>query len=231
VAYFTGARDYLSLEAIAEHRAMLKDLVARNLILAVAVYMLVYVAIVALSLPGAALLTILGGFLFGWMLSALLTVVAATLGAMVIFEIVRTSLGAVIAERANRFVERLRSGFEGNALSYLLFLRLVPLFPFFAVNAVAGLLRIRLPTFAIATLIGIIPATLIFSYLGSGLDAVIDEEMRRWHNCVAQAGEASCRHDFNPSSLLTPGLIAALILLALLALVPVVLQKFKSRRT
>ena len=226
-AYVAGVQKYLTFAAIAEHRGFLKELVAGNLLLAIAIYVLVYVATVALSLPGAAILSILGGVLFGWKISAPVTILAATFGATIVFEIVRTSLGAIIAERAGPFVERLRRGFHHDAFSYLLFLRLVPLFPFFAVNAVAGLLQVDRATFALATLIGIIPASLVFAYLGSGFDAAIDEEVRHWHDCVAKAGEGSCRLQFDPASLLTPGIIAALVLLGILALVPVAVRWLK----
>jgi uncharacterized membrane protein YdjX (TVP38/TMEM64 family) len=228
-AYAAGVQNYLSFAAVAEHRAFLKGFVAGNFTVAVLLYMLVYIAAVALSLPGAGVLSIFGGFLFGWMVSAPLTIVAATLGSIVVFEIVGTSLGAAIAERAGPFIERLRSGFNRDAFSYLLFLRLVPLFPFFAVNAAAGLLNIRLSTFVLATVLGIIPAGFIFAYLGTGLDAVIDEEVRRWRDCVAQSGEGSCRLELDPLSLLTPGMIIALAALAALALVPVVIRKFTRK--
>ena len=228
-SYASGLHNYLSLPAIAEHRAILKDMVAKHLILALGAYALVYVATVALLLPGAVILSILGGFLFGWKVSAPVTILSATLGATIVFETVKISLGGVIAKRAGPFVERLRNGFSRNGFSYLLFLRLVPLFPFFAVNAVAGLVHIRLSTFVLATLTGIIPATLIYSYLGSGFDALLDEEMRRWRDCVAQAGEASCRPEFDVFSLLTPEMIAALVLLALLALVPIAAQRITRR--
>jgi uncharacterized membrane protein YdjX (TVP38/TMEM64 family) len=227
--YASGLPNYLSFAAIAEHRELLKDFVARNPVLSVAIYMLVYFATVAFSVPGALLLSILGGFLFGWVVSAPATIVAATLGAIVVFKIVGTSLGSAIAERASPFLERLRSGFGRDAFSYLLFLRLVPLFPFFAVNAVAGLLNIPLSTFILATGLGIIPASFIFAYLGSGFDAVIDGEMQRWRDCAAGGGGASCKLEFDPASLLTSQMIAALLLLAALALVPIVIRRFTRK--
>ena len=109
-----------------------------------AAFALLYVAVVALSIPAAAAMSLAGGFLFGWMASAPVTVLAATAGAAIVFEIVKTSFGAALAERSGPFLQRLSRGFAENAFSLLLFLRLTPVFPFWAVNAVAGLSRMPL---------------------------------------------------------------------------------------
>ncbi len=137
LAYGLGLNRYLSLETLVENRALLQNFVQQHLASAMLIYALIYVAVVALSLPAAGLLSIVGGFAFGWMLSAPVTVVAATIGAVIVFQVVKTSLGSAIAERAGPFVKKLSSGFAEDAFNYLLFLRLVPAFPFFAVNAVA----------------------------------------------------------------------------------------------
>jgi uncharacterized membrane protein YdjX (TVP38/TMEM64 family) len=229
-AYFAGAHRYLSLGVIAEHREALKAFVAEHLIASVAIYMAVYIVAVALSLPGAAILSIVGGFLFGWALSAPITVVAATAGAIIVFQIVKTSLGAVVAERAGPFAKKLSAGFCKDAFNYLLFLRLVPAFPFFAVNAVAGLCRVKLKTFIAATIIGIIPGTIAFAWLGTGLDSVIDAQAKISHQCVTKSGAENCMHNFEIGALLTPEILIAFAALGVVALIPVALKRWKARK-
>ncbi len=230
LAYFTGLHRYLSFAAIAEHRDLLKSFVAHHLIAAVAIYMAVYIVVVALSLPGAAILSIAGGFLFGWALSAPITVVAATAGAIIVFQIVKTSLGAVVAERAGPFVNKLSAGFAKDAFNYLLFLRLVPAFPFFAVNAVAGLCRIDLRTFISATIIGIIPGSIAFAWLGTGLDSIIDAQAQLYNQCVSTRGSENCAYEFDAGALITREILIAFAALGVVALIPVALKRWKASR-
>jgi len=230
LTYFSGLHRYLSFTAIAEHRELLKSFVAQHLFAAMAIYMAVYIIAVALSLPGAAILSIAGGFLFGWALSAPITVVAATAGAVIVFQIVKTSLGAIVAERAGPFVKKLSAGFAEDAFNYLLFLRLVPAFPFFAVNAVAGLCRVNLKTFITATIIGIIPGSIAFAWLGTGLDSVIDAEAKIYRQCVATSGMTNCMYDFNIGALVTREILIAFAVLGVVALIPVALKRWKARK-
>ena len=121
-------------------------------------------------------MTITGGFLFGAALGTVLASVAATIGATLIFLIARTSLGALLAERAGPRAQKLRDGFQEEGFSYLLFLRLVPLFPFWLVNLAAALFGMRLLTYVAATAIGVVPATFVFAYFGHGLGTALDSE-------------------------------------------------------
>lgn len=227
-AYATGLHQYLTLSSVAEHRDTLKAFVADNLLLAILIYAAVYAAAVALSLPGAALLTVIGGFLFGWMVSAPVSIVAATAGSIIVFEAVKTAFGASVAERAGPFVKKLSEGFAKDAFSYLLFLRLTPVFPFFAVNAVAGLANIRLSTFALATLIGIIPGGLAFAYLGTGLDSVIDAHKQAQADCAAQISAEACAYSIAASDLVTWELLIAFAGLGVVSLIPVILKKIRT---
>ena len=227
--YGLGLHHYLSLTALAEHRSMLRHWVEGNLGLALAAYMLLYVAIVALSIPGAGIMSIAGGFLFGWMVSTPATVVAAVIGATAVFQIVKTSFGAALAERAGPLVQRLSRGFAENAFSLLLFLRLTPVFPFWAVNAVAGLCRIPLRSFVAATALGIIPASIAFALVGSGLDRVIDAQVAGYDACVAASGVANCSLKIDASALLSPELGVGLTALGLVSLVPLAIRLWKER--
>lgn len=226
--YALGLQNYLTLQNIAEHQTQLNNFVAANALAAVAIYFVVYVIVVALSLPGAALLSILGGFIFGWAISAPLTIIAATIGAIAVFKIVQTSLGSSISEKAGPFVKKLSHGFEKDAFNYLLFLRLVPAFPFFAVNAVSGLTRIPLGTFIWATLIGIIPGSFAFAWLGRGLGSVIDAQTAAHAACLVEKGAQACPYTFSVSSLITPEILGALIALGVVSLLPVVLKSWKT---
>lgn len=229
VCYGLGVQRYLGIQNLLENEGFLQNFVAQNLILALAIYFTVYVIAVSLSLPGSALLTCVGGFIFGWVLSAPVTVIAATIGAMAVFKIVQTSLGATLSEKAGPFVQRLSRGFENDAFSYLLFLRLVPAFPFFAVNAVAGLTKIPLRSFALATVIGIIPGTVAFSIVGRGLGSVLDSVRTAHTACVSQDATAACPYQFSASSLITPQLLWGFAALGVVSLIPVLLKIWKRR--
>ncbi len=236
LVFFQGWHRYLSLEQIAMHRDELQGFVAHNFMLALVFFMVIYIAIVALSLPGGALLTITGGFLFGWMLNALAVVIAATLGAVIIFIIARTALGSSLAGRAGPWLEKLRHGFNENALSYLLFLRLVPAFPFWLVNLAPALLGVPLRIYAFATFIGIIPGTMAFSFLGAGLDSIIKAQKEAYEACLARAaaGElpagGNCNFTLDAGALLTNELLLAFAALGFIAILPVLIRKFRGRR-
>jgi uncharacterized membrane protein YdjX (TVP38/TMEM64 family) len=199
--------------------------VERNIVLVAAAYLAVYVVAVAVSFPGASLITIVGGFLFGAVLGAALTVVAATAGASVIFLAARTSVGTALRARAGRFTDRLAKGFEANAFSYLLFLRLVPLFPFWLINVAPALFNVSLSTYVVATALGIVPGTFAYTLLGSELGGLIEAQEAANPGCAA-AG--TCEIDV--SALVTPGFVAALLVLAAASLVPVAVKKIRARR-
>ena len=230
VAYALGLQKYFTLEAMAQNHIMLETYVLDHLLASVLIYMAIYIVVVALSLPGAGILSIVGGFIFGWALSGTVTIFAATAGAIMVFQIVKTSLGATIAERAGPFVKKLSDGFADDAFNYLLFLRLVPAFPFFAINAVAGLVRVDLRTYALATFIGIIPGSYAFAWLGRGLGSIIEAQTKVHDVCVAANGLANCPFEISASSLITPQLLIALAFLGVVSLIPVALKKWKSVR-
>lgn len=221
--YLAGLHRELTLEAVIRNHARLAAAVETNFAGAVLGYLAIYTAAVALSFPGASFLTIAGGFLFGAALGTPLALVAATTGACLLFLAARTSLGGVLRKRAGRFARRFADGFAKNAFTYLLLLRLVPLFPFSVVNLVPALFDVPLRTYAAATAIGIIPGTVAYSLLGQGLGGVIAAQERANPGC-ADAG--TCEVDFG--SLLTPGLMGALVLLSVVALVPLAVKRWRG---
>lgn len=203
---------YLSFSALAENRQQLQALVAENYALAALVYAAVYAVAVALSVPGALILTLTGGFLFGLVAGTALTVLGASVGAIAIFLVARTALGDTLRAKAGPFVQKLEAGFRENALSYLLVLRLVPLFPFWLVNLVPAFLGVPLSTYALATVLGIIPGTFVYISVGNGLGAVFD------------AGGTP-----DLSLVTKPEILLPILGLALLSLVPVAYKRFKGK--
>jgi uncharacterized membrane protein YdjX (TVP38/TMEM64 family) len=228
LAYALGIHKYFTLQAIAENRASLEAFRQSNALLAGLLFFAAYVGVVALSLPGAAVLTILGGFLFGWFFGGLITVLAATIGAILIFQIARSALGAGLAKRAGPFLSRLKDGFEKDAFNYLLFLRLVPAFPFWLVNIAPAVSNVSLRTFSLATLLGIIPGTFAFSFVGQGLGSVIDAQAAAHATCVAQNTAANCPFNLELSSLVTREVIYALAALGIVSIIPVLMKKWKN---
>ena len=227
-----GWHRYLSLEQLAERREVLRAFIGENLLLSVIAFMALYVGVVALSLPGGAVLTIAGGFLFGWFWGGLAAIVAATTGAVIIFLIARSALSDVLAERAGPRLARFREGFQKDAFSYLLFLRLVPIFPFWLVNLAPGLLGVSFGTYIATTVLGIIPGTFAFSLAGKGLDSAIEAQQAAHQSCLAKMGsegQKSCPYALDPGALLTPELIAGLVALGVVALIPVAVKWFRRR--
>lgn len=171
--YAMGWHDYLSLNALAESRDVLKSFVAKNLLLAGFMFCLAYVLAVAFSFPVASILTIFGGFLFGWVTSSLLVAVGATTGATVLFLAARSACADFLNHKMGGFAGRLAAGFEQNAFSYLIILRLAPFVPFCAVNIAPAFFNVSTRTFVVATFIGILPGVIAYSYLGQGVDSII----------------------------------------------------------
>ena len=212
-AWALGLPDYLSCSALRDNRAWLLHGVAQNFLMAATLFFLAYALVVALSLPGAAVLSIVAGFLFGTLPAAVIVVLAGTLGAVILFLAARTALGGVLKARVGPWLGKVQKEFAAEGFSYLLFLRLVPVFPFFVVNLVPAFLGISLRSYALATLIGIIPGTLVFTYFGAGLGGILDS-----------GGTCSLEN------ILTPQVLIALIGLSLLALLPVAYRKWRQWR-
>jgi uncharacterized membrane protein YdjX (TVP38/TMEM64 family) len=227
VAYYVFGRGGLSLEALVRHRAEIDSFVAEHRVLAVLAYIGIYIVAVALSVPGATFLTVSGGFLFGLAVGASAAVIGSTIGATFIFLVARTALGEPLLRRAGPRAVKLARGFRDDAFSYLLFLRLVPAFPFFLVNLVPAFAGVRLLPFVAATVLGVIPAAAVYAFAGTGLDSVIAAQKKSFDSCLAEA-RSDCHLAFDPRDILTPQLIGALVALGLLALVPVVVRRLRA---
>jgi len=232
LAFSMGWHHYLTFKTIGLNYEALKSFIADNLVVALLAYVGAYIAVVALSLPGGLVMTLTGGLLFGWMVGATATVIGATIGATIIFLVAKTSFGETLAARAGPWIGKLREGFQENALSYLLFLRLVPAFPFFVVNLAPALLGVPLRTYVIGTLLGIIPGTTAFSVLGAGLGSAVESQNAIYNACVAKNGANAasvCIYTIDTKALITVELLAAFALLGVVALIPVAIKKWSKR--
>jgi uncharacterized membrane protein YdjX (TVP38/TMEM64 family) len=218
VFYLSGAYRYASFSELAAYRGDLKAQVAAHPVAFAGLYFLIYTTLVAVSFPSAAILTVLAGFLFGLTVAVPLAVLAATTGASLLFLAARYAFGDVLRQRAGPAVRQMADGIRRDAFAYLLVLRLAPIFPFFAVTIAPAFLDISLKTFALATLIGIIPGTAIYAWLGTGLDDVLAK--------AAASGHAPSLSDF-----LTPQITLALAGLAIFAAIPIVLHRIKGEKT
>ena len=228
LAYGFGLHREISFETLVRHRVVIDRFIDENFVAAVAAFVLLYIAVVGLSLPGGAVLTVTGGLLFGTVVGSIAAVGGALVGATIIFLIARSAAGESLTRRAGPFAARFAEGFRANAFSYLLFLRLAP-FPFWLVNLVPALFGVPLSTYVAATAIGILPGTVAFAMFGAGLGSVVDAEAARYYECVAK-GMTSCSVDFDLSHILTPTLLCALSALGALALVPGFAKRFLGRR-
>lgn len=228
VAYCTIGRDELSLEALVRYRTEIDAFVTAHFTLSVLIYVGLYIVTVALSVPGATFLTVAGGFVFGVMIGGSMAVVGAVIGATLIFLVARTALGEPLLKRAGPRAQQLACGFRADAFSYLLFLRLVPAFPFFIVNLVPAFAGVGLWPFVAATAIGVIPACFVYALAGTGLDSVIATQKITYVECLA-AGRVDCHMKFDAFDVLTPELIGAMVALGLLALAPVLVRRFSAR--
>jgi len=207
-------QQYVRFETLRRHQQTLIDFVQDNLIAAVAIYGLIYAAAIAFSVPGGLVLTVTGGFLFGQFGGTAIVVLSATVGATVVFLIAKTALGDPLRTRAGPWLKKMEAGFRRDAFNYLLFLRLVPVFPFFVVNLVPAFLGVPMRTYVVTTLLGIVPGTFVYASVGAAVREIVDTGGK-----------------FTVETTLEPEILAALIGLAVLALVPVIYRRAVRRRT
>lgn len=205
---------WLSFDALAENRQALTAFVEANHLLAALCFIGAYALVAALSIPGAIFLTLGGGFLFGTWAGAAYSVTGATLGATAIFLAARTALSDLLRAKAGPWLHRLEAGFRDGAFSYLLFLRLVPAFPFWLVNLVPAFLGVKPGTFVLATFIGIIPGSLVYASVGNGLGSVF---------------EAGGTPDL--SIIFRAEILLPILGLAVLALIPVAAKRLRARKS
>lgn len=205
--FYFDLGQYLSLDGLKSNRDKLLAFADANYAAAVALFIAAYCVVVAASLPGAAIMTLAGGFLFGSVLGTVYVNLGATSGATLAFLVARYLLRDWVESKFGSRLGPIQEGFANNAFSYLMTLRLIPLFPFFVVNMVSGLTRVGLATYVAATAIGIIPGSFVYAYAGRQLGTI---------NSLKEIA--------------SPNVLVAFTLLGLLALVPIVYQKLAARK-
>lgn len=202
----SGIGDILSFESLQGNRDSLLAFVRDNAVKAVLIYILVYVVAIALNLPGGAVLTIAGGYLFGTFPAVIYVNIGATCGAVLAFLSARYLLGARLQESYGAQLAKFNGEMERNGVRYLLTLRLIPVFPFFLVNFLSGLTRVRLSSFTWTTAVGIIPGTAVFAYAGRQLETV-----------------------HSVGDIFTVNVLVAFLLLGLFTLAPAIIGRVRNR--
>ncbi|MEC3861416.1 VTT domain-containing protein [Mesobacterium sp. TK19101] len=209
-------RDYLSFETLRDNREALLAFRDSNYLLVAVAFVALYIVIVAFSLPGAAVASVTGGFLFGLWAGTALNVFAATIGAAAIFLAARAGLGRTLAARLDTSegaVKRLKTGLHDNEISVLFLLRLVPVVPFFVANLVPALVGVKFRNFLWTTALGIIPGGIVFTSIGVGVAEIFDR------------GETP-----DLSLLWAPQVIGPILGLAALAALPIVINAIRGRK-
>ena len=212
VAYFSGLGNHLTYDNLKTHHTTLKAFVGTHPFLTPLIYIGLYIVMAALSLPGGAILSLFGGFLFPQPFSTIYVVIGATIGAALIFLAARSALGEILYKKAGNVFYKMEQGFKDNAISYLFFLRFVPLFPFWVVNLAAAFFRVSFWTYLWTTFIGIAPGSFVFTQAGTGLSAIFE------------TGQA-----FSLSTIFNIQIRIALIALGIFALIPILIKKFKKK--
>jgi len=217
VAFFAlGLDQYLTLDLLKENRGVLKDWVHDHKTQAVLMFIGAYIIVAAFSLPLAALLSVAGGFLFGSVFGAAWIVIGATLGSTILFLVAKSALGDPLRARFAAQIKSMEDGFRANAFSYMMLLRLVPLFPFWLVNLAAAFTGVSAVTFFVTTFIGIIPGAFVFASIGNGLNALFE------------AGEEP---DLRLLTLLSrPDFYIPIIGLTVLSLIPIAYRVFAAKK-
>ena len=224
-----GWHKALTLENVFAVREKFQGFIVEHFVLAVLAYIAAYAAAVALSVPGAVIITLSGGLIFGWLFGGIAAVIGASIGAVILFLVARSAFGETLRAKAGPRIAGLAEGFRKDAFNYLLFLRLVPAFPFFVVNIASALLGVPLRTYIAGTVIGIIPGTFAFASIGAGLDSVLAGAKADQAACAVTKGLAACPLELSVKSLVTKEVLIALSLLAVVALIPIALKKWNHR--
>lgn len=203
---------HLTFDALRANRAHLLAWIEGNFFIAAAAFVAIYAMGVVFVPPSGSAMTVAGGFLFGTLVGTICVVIGATIGATVLFLAAKLSVADFLRERAGAGIRKMEAGFRENELSYMLVLRLIPLFPFWLVNLAPAFLGVRLRTFVIGTFFGIIPGTAVYAVFGAGLGGVFDANQK-----------------ISLEGVVTPEILAGLIGLGLLSLLPVLYKRYKGK--
>lgn len=227
-ALWAGLGSVLRLESFLLHKEMLTAFVSNNRLLAAGCFALTYVVVVAFSLPFALPMTLIGGMLFGGVIGTLATATGATLGAVLLFLAARGLFHDYFSRQTHRWLGRLRQEFHADAASYLLLLRMTPVFPFTVVNLAAALLGTPFRTYVWTTFFGILPGTIAFTLTGAGLGSVLDGQAKTYRACL-DSGHGDCRASLDISSLLSREVVLGLAAFGLVMVLSILAKRLIRR--
>lgn len=210
ISWYFEVYKYFSFEVFKEHQQSLESFIEKKRLLSILIYCGIYILIVSVSIPGASFMTITGGLLFSQWIGVSVSVVSATIGASILFLGAKMASSDLLKKKSGSWGSKMKDGFKEDAFTYLLTLRLIPIFPFAIINLAAAIFQIPLRTFFFGTLIGIIPGSFVYTSMGVALREVISQP------------------DFSRGLILNPKVLFALAGLGILALLPVLYKKFKK---
>lgn len=214
IAHKYKISDYLTYATLKQYHIQLANWVNSHFILAIIIFSLCYILIVAASIPGATIGTLIGGFLFGSILGTFIIVVSATIGATCLFLAVKLALGEYITKKIGSKVKFMERHFHKHSFYYLLSLRLLPIAPFFLINLAAGIFAVPFKNFFFATFFGIIPGTFVYANVGASLNSVF-----------MHSG-----NELNPGSFLNLQIIIAFALLGVISIIPALIKQYRSHQ-
>lgn len=206
-----GGFDFFSFENLKKYHENLKLFYENNKVLFPIIFILIYIVSTALSIPGAVFLTIFAGFLFGKYLATIFVAIGATIGASILFIAAKYAIKDFFLKKAGPFLQKIGKGFKKNAKCYMLFLRLIPLFPFWLVNIIPAFFNIKFSTYLWTTFFGIMPGTFVFAQGGRALKSILELEK------------------FTIKSIFSWQVILTLTLLAFFMLLPIIFKKIKDK--
>ena len=208
-----GVTHYLNFATLKNYHTEIDMYIQNNYLLTLTLFALCYILLVVTSIPGATFFTLLGGVFFGSIVGTVTVVLSATIGATLLVLAIKLAFGEAVAKRIGAKVQFMEGNFKQNAFFYLLSMRFLPIVPFFLLNLACGIFNINLRTFFFATLLGIIPGSFVYVNIGSNLSAAI----------------RASQDNFSVSSFITPNIIIAFCLLAVLSILPVIIKKIKAK--
>lgn len=204
---YTDINDWITFEKLQENKNLLKEYVNNNYLYSILLYNLLYIGVVTFAIPGATVLTISGGFLFGTLPTVIYANISATIGATLCFLVSRYLMGSWIQNKYEDKVIKFNDEMEKNGKNYLLSIHLMPIFPFFLINLISGITKIPTKTFMWTTTVGILPASFVFSFAGNNLGSIQSVE-----------------------DILSGNILLALMTLGLFAILPTIIQKLNNKK-
>ncbi len=225
IFFASGLHKSFNFDQLAINYAKIDNYVSQNPLLAPLIAIMIYISATALSFPLAWLLSVSIGLIFGWVTAFIIVLIGATIGASILFLLAQYSFADFFKAKSSKLIKKIAKNFQNDAASYLLFLRLVPLFPFTLVNVVPAILGVKFFTFVWTTALGIIPGVIAYTYAGEGLRSIIIIRANACLNNIPPCGQSLASSD-----LVTKEIIIAISLLGVISLIPILLKTFRPKK-